>query len=52
MIEYGGNMTGQITRISTMADGSIRIVVDVQPEQIPDNLLRQIGQMVEVEVKT
>ena len=43
-------MNGQIARISTMADGSIRIVIDVQPERVPPDLLRQVGQMVDVEV--
>ena len=43
-------MIGQVARISTMADGSIRIVVDVQPENIPPDLLKQIGQMVKIEI--
>ena len=44
-------MHGQIIRISTLADGSIRIVVDVQPEHTPPDLLKQIGQMARVEIQ-
>ena len=41
---------GQVAKINTMADGSIRIVVDVQPEHIPPDLLRKIGNMVNMEI--
>jgi len=44
-------MTGQIVRIGTLADGSIRVVVDIQPEHTPPNLLREVGQMVKVEIE-
>ena len=43
-------MEGQIIRIGTLADGSIRVVVDIQPEHTPPNLLRAIGDMVNVEI--
>lgn len=41
---------GQIAKISTIADGSIRVTVDVQPEHAPPDFLTWMNQMVEVEL--
>lgn len=44
-------ITSQIAKISTIADGSIRVTVDVQPEHAPPDLLAWMHQMVEVQLE-
>lgn len=39
-------IVGQVAKIATLADGSIRLAVDVQPENAPDDIFTWIYQMI------
>jgi len=42
---------GMVTQIKTMADNTVRLQIDVQPEHIPDNALQLRFQNVIIEAK-